>query len=102
MEGPGKKGGMILSQIKTPFAVGAVCGKIGDAVRGLSGRRYFYKQEMIVCKFHLILRRAGRLAVTRRPCGWQSPCRHQAKRIPPALGDHSSNIRKEKHEGYLE
>jgi hypothetical protein len=34
MESPGKKGGMILSQIKTPFAVGAVCGKSGNAVRG--------------------------------------------------------------------
>jgi hypothetical protein len=56
---------MILSQIKTPFAVGDVCVKVGSAVRVLSGQRYFCKQEMFICKFHLILRRAGRLAVTR-------------------------------------
>ncbi|WP_156955282.1 hypothetical protein [Polaromonas glacialis] len=101
MESPGKKGGMILSQIKTPFAVGAVCVKVGTLSGVLSGRRYFYKQVMIVCKFHLILRRAGSLAVTTKPCGWQSLYGRQAKLMQPARR-HQYNIRKEKHEGYLE
>ncbi|WP_293638912.1 hypothetical protein [Polaromonas sp.] len=66
-----------------------------------SGWQYFYGQEMIVCKFHLILRRAGFLAVTRGMQLGQVP-READGKMPPSMGNPQSKIRKKQHEGYLE
>jgi hypothetical protein len=72
MEIQARNVGLILSQIGTLVAPGTVFASNGMPA-GLLQDGDFYSQAMIVCKFHLILRRAGCLAVTTTPCAWQRP-----------------------------
>jgi len=98
MESPGKEGGMILWQIKTPFAVGDVCVKVGSSVRAAvflqAGNVYLQispyptpRRPPSCYKRHA----AGKVHTG----GRRNECRQPWATL-------NLNISKEKHEGHLE